>query len=656
MNKGLLKGGCTEMSYKNRFVFSLVVSLPLLVEMFLAPFGYHIPGGDWGEFLLATAVMLVSAGPFVKSAWAAFKHHHANMDTLVAIGTSTAYLYSIYAMLNHQAVFYESAALVVTLILLGQVFEERMKHSANGAVKKLLDLQAKDAEVLRDGKMVMLPLDQVVMGDVIRVKPGQKVAVDGVITEGKSTLDESMVTGESMPVEKGVGDAVIGSTMNNTGTFMFKVNKLGKDTLLSQIVEMVKKAQTSHAPIEKMVDKISNIFVPAVLITSIVTFMVWYVFFGATVGQALIFMVAVLIIACPCALGIATPTALMVGTGRSAKLGILIKNGEALEAANKVKTVVFDKTGTITVGKPKVTDVIGDERTVLSVAASLEKSSEHPLASAILERAKSNGLSFAEATDFQAIEGKGVQAMVDGKLAFVGNDKLIQDHKLGAQLSQQMTALQTEAKTVVIVGLDDQVVGLIAIQDAPKPSSMSAIAQLKQRGLRTVMLTGDNKLVAEAIAKQVGIDDVIADVLPGDKADHVKALQASGPVAFVGDGINDAPALTTADVGIAMGSGTDIAIESGGIVLVKNNLEDVVQALALSEKTFSRIKMNLFWAFIYNALGIPIAAGVFATLGLTLSPELAGLGMALSSLSVVANSLLLNKVKLTSNAKEHVAV
>ncbi|KRL53499.1 copper-translocating P-type ATPase [Furfurilactobacillus rossiae] len=644
------------MSYKNRFVFSLVVSLPLLVEMFLAPFGYHIPGGDWGEFLLATAVMLVSAGPFVKSAWAAFKHHHANMDTLVAIGTSTAYLYSIYAMLNHQAVFYESAALVVTLILLGQVFEERMKHSANGAVKKLLDLQAKDAEVLRDGKMVMLPLDQVVMGDVIRVKPGQKVAVDGVITEGKSTLDESMVTGESMPVEKGVGDAVIGSTMNNTGTFMFKVNKLGKDTLLSQIVEMVKKAQTSHAPIEKMVDKISNIFVPAVLITSIVTFMVWYVFFGATVGQALIFMVAVLIIACPCALGIATPTALMVGTGRSAKLGILIKNGEALEAANKVKTVVFDKTGTITVGKPKVTDVIGDERTVLSVAASLEKSSEHPLASAILERAKSNGLSFAEATDFQAIEGKGVQAMVDGKLAFVGNDKLLQDHKLGAQLSKQMTALQTEAKTVVIVGLDDQVIGLIAIQDAPKPSSMSAIAQLKQRGLRTVMLTGDNKLVAEAIAKQVGIDDVIADVLPGDKADHVKALQASGPVAFVGDGINDAPALTTADVGIAMGSGTDIAIESGGIVLVKNNLEDVVQALALSEKTFSRIKMNLFWAFIYNALGIPIAAGVFATLGLTLSPELAGLGMALSSLSVVANSLLLNKVKLTSNAKEHVAV
>lgn len=642
------------MSYKNRFVFSLVVSLPLLVEMFLAPFGYHIPGGDWGEFLLATAVMLVSAGPFIKSAWAAFKHHHANMDTLVAIGTSTAYLYSIYAMLNHQAVFYESAALVVTLILLGQVFEERMKHSANGAVKKLLDLQAKDAEVLRDGKLVMLPLDQVVMGDVIRVKPGQKVAVDGVITEGKSTLDESMVTGESMPVEKGVGDAVIGSTMNNTGTFMFKVNKLGKDTLLSQIVEMVKKAQTSHAPIEKMVDKISNVFVPAVLITSIVTFMAWYVFFGATVGQALIFMVAVLIIACPCALGIATPTALMVGTGRSAKLGILIKNGEALEAANKVKTVVFDKTGTITVGKPKVTDVIGDERVVLSVAASLEKSSEHPLASAILERAESNGLSFVEATDFQAIEGKGVQATVDGKLAFVGNDKLLQDHKLGPQLRERMTALQTEAKTVVIVGLDDQIIGLIAIQDAPKPSSTNAIAQLKQRGLRTVMLTGDNKLVAEAIAKQVGIDDVIADVLPGDKADHVKVLQKNGPVAFVGDGINDAPALTTADVGIAMGSGTDIAIESGGIVLVKNNLEDVVQALALSEKTFNRIKMNLFWAFIYNAFGIPIAAGVFATLGLTLSPELAGLGMALSSLSVVANSLLLNKVKLTSDAKERV--
>ncbi|AKP64084.1 P-ATPase superfamily P-type ATPase copper transporter [Levilactobacillus koreensis JCM 16448] len=636
------------MSIKNRFVFSLIVSFPMLVEMLAKPFGFMLPGGAWTMFFLTTAVMSVSARPFIQSAWAAFRHHHANMDTLVAIGTATAYLYSFYAMLTGKAVFYESAAFVVTFILLGQYFEEKMKHSASGAVSKLVDLQAKDAEVMRAGQLVKVPLAEVVVGDIVRVKPGQKVAVDGVITEGTSTIDESMVTGESMPVTKKAGDHVIGATMNNTGTFMFRASKVGSDTLLSQIVEMVKKAQTSHAPIQKTVDKVADIFVPAVLIIAILTFTVWYVFLGASVVNAMLFAVSVVIIACPCALGIATPTALMVGTGRSAKMGILIKNGEVLEAANRIKTVVFDKTGTITAGHPQVTDIVGDTETVLDVAASLEASSEHPLAAAILDKAKTAGRPVIAATDFKAIEGKGVQATVNGQAALIGNDKLAADNTLTPELSTQMAQLQSEAKTVVVVGLAGKIIGLIAIQDAPKASSASAIAALKKRGLRTVMLTGDNQRVAQAIATEVGIDDVIADVLPGDKADNVKRLQADGPVAFVGDGINDAPALTTADVGIAMGSGTDIAIESGGIVLVKNDLQDVVRALELSKKTFSRIKLNLFWAFIYNTLGIPVAAGVFFALGLSLSPELAGLGMAFSSFSVVASSLLLNTSKLTS--------
>ncbi|WP_395323521.1 copper-translocating P-type ATPase [Levilactobacillus parabrevis] len=637
------------MSIKNRFVFSLILSLPMLIEMVAAPFGFTLPGGAWTMFLLTTGVMAVSARPFIQSAWAAFRHHHANMDTLVAIGTATAYLYSVYAMLTGRAVFYESAAFVITFILLGQYFEEKMKHSASGAVEKLIGLQAKSADVLRDGQFTKVPLSAVVVGDTIRVRPGEKVAVDGTIADGHSSIDESMVTGESMPVTKQAGDHVIGATINGTGTFTFTASKVGDDTLLAQIVEMVKKAQTSHAPIQKTVDRVADIFVPAVLIAAILTFTVWYVLLGASLVNAMLFAVSVIIIACPCALGIATPTALMVGTGRSAKMGILIKNGEVLEAANKIKTVVFDKTGTITEGHPQVTDIVGGPE-VLQVAANLEVASEHPLATAVLDKAHDTGLTPVAATDFQAIQGKGVQATVDGQSAFIGNDKLLDNYTLTPELTQQMTQLQNAAKTVVIVGQADQVIGLIAIQDAPKLSSAGAIAALKARGLRTVMLTGDNDRVARAIADQVGIDEVIANVLPGDKAAAITRLQADGPVAFAGDGINDAPALTTADVGIAMGSGTDIAIEAGGIVLVKNDLQDVVRALELSQKTFSRIKLNLFWAFIYNTLGIPVAAGLFAALGLVLSPELAGLGMAFSSFSVVASSLLLNKSKLTSTA------
>lgn len=636
------------MNIKTRFIVSLVFSLPMLLEMILRPlFGFELPGGVWTMFVLTTVVMAVAGWPFVRTAWAALKNHNANMDTLIAIGTSTAYIYSIYAMVVHQPVFFEVAAFVITFILLGQVFEEVTKGRANNAVEKLLGLQVKDTEVLRGGKLVRVPLTEVIVGDILRVKPGQKIAVDGVITEGSSTIDEAMVTGESMPVTKKTGDAVIGSTINKSGTFMFKATKVGADTLLAHIVELVRRAQVSRAPIQKTVDKISNIFVPAVLIIAILTFVVWFVLLDASAVTAMLFAVAVVIIACPCALGLATPTALMVGTGRGAKLGILIKSGEVLEAANGIQTVVFDKTGTITIGKPIVTDVVGDEKAVLALAASLEHSSEHPLATAILEKADTLGVRVKESTNFKAIEGKGVTATVANQTAFIGNAKLLGNTKLDTKLERDMERLQAEAKTVVIVGTNNKPLGLIAIQDAPKSTSAAAITALKNRGLRTVMITGDNLRVAKAIADEVGVDEVIADVLPSDKADHIKSLQQHGKAAFVGDGINDAPALAAADLGIAMGSGTDIAIESGGIVLVKNNLQGVVQALALSQKTFSRIKLNLFWAFIYNTLGIPIAAGLFVWAGLTLSPELAGLAMAFSSVSVVISSLLLNRTKLT---------
>lgn len=641
------------MSITKRFWLSLILSLPMLAGMIGMPFGWHFPGGAWTQLVLTTIIMLVSARPFWQSAWASFTKHHANMDTLVAIGTATAYFYSLYAMVTGQAVFFESAAFVTTFVLLGQVFEERMRNNSADAVEKLVNLQAKEAEVLRDGQFVQTPVEQVQLGDIVRVKPGQKIPVDGVITAGSSSVDESMVTGESLPVAKRVDDAVIGATMNSTGTFQFKVTKVGAKTMLAQIVELVKKAQNSHAPIQKLTDKVSDIFVPVVLNLSILTFLIWYVFLGASLANALIFAVSVVVIACPCALGLATPTALMVGTGRGAKMGILIKNGEVLEAVNDVDTVIFDKTGTITQGKPQVTDVVGDQTQVLQLAASLEAASEHPLAAAILARAKTLDLKPQEITDFEAVEGKGVKAQINGKTGIVGNQKLGNDYQLSPDLQQAMVRLQDEAKTVVLVGMDDQIIGLIAIQDVAKSTSKAAIAALKARGLKTVMLTGDNQRVATAVAQQVGIDDVIADVLPGDKAQRVQDYQKTGKVAFVGDGINDAPALTTADVGIAMGSGTDIAIDAGGIVLVKNDLRDVDRALALSKKTFNRIKLNLFWAFVYNVLGIPVAAGVFYAIGLTLSPELAGLAMAFSSLSVVTSSVLLNRAKL--NAKVQVA-
>ena len=635
------------MKITTRFWTSLILSLPMLVEMIIHPFtGWMLPGGEWTMLIFTTIIMVISAGPFVSSAWSAFKKHHSNMDTLVALGTAITYLYSIYAMFTGKPVFFESAALVITFVLLGQVLEEKMRSTASNAMGKLLDLGAKDALVKKGDHFVSTPITQVVKGDLIQVMPGQKVPVDGKIVSGNSSVDESMVTGESMPVKKISGDQVIGATINQTGSFVMEAQKVGNDTMLAQIVDIVKKAQNSHAPIQKLTDKVANIFVPTVLIIAILTFLVWYIFLGKNIATALVFAVAVMVIACPCALGLATPTALMVGTGRGAKMGILIKNGEILEAANNIDTIVFDKTGTITKGQPQVTDIVGDRKFVLQLAASLEKFSEHPLAPAVLAAAKKEKFAFLPVEDFKVNEGQGISGIINGKNILVGSPKNRDAVLISPEFKSKVAALTNAAKTVVSVVLDNKVIGLIAIQDAPKENAKKAISDLHQLGLKTVMLTGDNQQVAAAIAKQVGIDQVIAEVLPVDKADTIKKLQKKHHVAFVGDGINDAPALTQADVGIAMGSGTDVAIDAGGIVLIKNDLEDVVRALKLSRKTFNRIKLNLFWAFIYNVLGIPVAAGVFAGVGLTLSPEIAGLAMAFSSLSVVISSVLLGKTKI----------
>lgn len=642
-----------KLSNIKRFWISFILAIPMLIQMFATPFHWMMPGYNWIAFITTTIIMAISAAPYWSSAWSAFKHHNANMNTLIAVGTSIAYFYSIFAMFTGREVYFETAAYVTVFVLLGDALEEKMHNNASNALAKLIDLQAKDAEVERNGEFVKVPLDQVKVGDIIRVKPGEKVPVDGVIVNGSSTLDESMVTGESMPVTKKKGDDVVGSTINTNGTFTFKATKVGSETMLSQIVDLVKKAQTSHAPIQNLTDKISNIFVPVVLIIAIITFVIWYVFLGATLVNAMLFAVSVVVIACPCALGLATPTALMVGTARSAKMGVLIKNGEVLQEVSDINTVVFDKTGTITVGKPQVTNVVGDKNKVLAIAASLEENSEHPLATAVVKTAQEANITIKPVKNFAAIEGRGVKANYDNQEAFVGSDRLLEDISISQEMKDQALQLQKEAKTVVYVGLGSDIIGLIAIQDVPKTSSKQAIVELKKHGLKTVMLTGDNQNVAEAIGREVGIDQVIAGVLPTEKATEIKKLQNEGnKVAFVGDGINDAPALSTADVGIAMGSGTDIAIESGGIVLVQNDLMGVVRALEISKKTFNRIKLNLFWALIYNTIGIPIAAGLFMAFGLQLSPELAGLAMAFSSVSVVTSSLLLNKTKIAGETAQ----
>ena len=636
-----------SLSLLQRFWITSIFTLPLVFLMIGMLTGtISHPVMHWGTFLATTPIMLVAGGPYIQSAWASFKKHNANMDTLVALGTLVAYLYSLVALFAGLPVYFESAGFILFFVLLGAVFEEKMRKNTSQAVEKLLDLQAKTAEVLRDDVYVQIPLEQVKVGDLIRVRPGEKIAVDGIVLEGETSIDESMVTGESIPVDKSAGDTVIGSTINNSGTIIFRAEKVGSETMLAQIVDFVKKAQTSRAPIQDLTDKISGIFVPAVVILGLLTFWVWFVLLGDSFVTSLLYGVAVLIIACPCALGLATPTALMVGTGRSAKMGILLKNGTVLQEIQKVQTVVFDKTGTLTEGKPVVTDVVGDEGEVISLAASLEDVSQHPLAQAIVNRASELGISLYPVENFQALHGKGVTGIINGKQVLLGNAKLLADLAIPHDYQERFDLLEKEAKTVVFLSVDGQLKGLIALQDVPKENAREAIAKLKKRGLRTVMLTGDNAGVAHAIAEQIGIEEVIANVLPEEKAHEIYKLQKNGKLAFVGDGINDAPALSVADVGIAMGAGTDIAIESAGIVLTRNDLTGVVRALDMSKKTFHRILLNLFWAFIYNVIGIPIAAGVFSGIGLVLNPELAGLAMAFSSVSVLTSSLMLNITKI----------
>ena len=636
-----------SLSLLQRFWITSIFTVPLVILMIgMSTGGISHQVMRWGTFLATTPIMLVAGGPYIQSAWASFKKHNANMDTLVALGTLVAYFYSLVALFTGLPVYFESAAFILFFILLGAVFEEKMRKNTSQAVEKLLDLQAKTAEVLRDDVYVQIPLEQVKVGDLIRVRPGEKIAVDGTVIEGETSIDESMVTGESIPVDKSVGDAVIGSTINNSGTIIFRAEKVGSETMLAQIVDFVKKAQTSRAPIQDLTDKISGIFVPAVVILGLLTFWIWFVFLGESFVTSLLYGVAVLIIACPCALGLATPTALMVGTGRSAKMGILLKNGTVLQEIQKVQTVVFDKTGTLTEGKPVVTDVIGDEREVLSLAASLEDVSQHPLAQAIVNRASELGISLYPVENFQALHGKGVTGIINGKQVLLGNAKLLADLAIPHDYQERFDLLEKEAKTVVFLSVDGQLKGLIALQDVPKENAKEAIAKLKKRGLRTVMLTGDNAGVAHAIAEQIGIEEVIANVLPEEKAHEIHKLQKNGKLAFVGDGINDAPALSVADVGIAMGSGTDIAIESADLVLTTNNLLGLARAFDMSKKTFNRILLNLFWASIYNLIGIPIAAGVFSGIGLVLNPELAGLAMAFSSVSVLISSLMLNVTKI----------
>ena len=635
-----------SLSLFQRFWITSIFTVPLVILMIgMSTGGISHPVMHWGTFLATTPIMLVAGVPYIRSAWASFKKHNANMDTLVALGTLVAYVYSLFALFAGLPVYFESAGFILFFVLLGAVFEERMRKNASQAVEKLLDLQAKTAEVLRDDAYVQIPLEQVKVGDLIRVRPGEKIAVDGTVIEGETSIDESMVTGESIPVDKSAGDTVIGSTINNSGTIIFRAEKVGSETMLAQIVDFVKKAQTSRAPIQDLTDKISGIFVPAVVILGLLTFWVWFVLLGDSFVTSLLYGVAVLIIACPCALGLATPTALMVGTGRSAKMGILLKNGTVLQEIQKVQTVVFDKTGTLTEGKPVVTDVIGDEGEVLSLAASLEDASQHPLAQAVVNRASELGISLYPVENFQALHGKGVTGIINGKQVLLGNAKLLADLAIPHDYQERFDLLEKEAKTVVFLSVDGQLKGLIALQDVPKETAQEAIAKLKKRGLRTVMLTGDNAGVAHAIAEQIGIEEVIANVLPEEKAHEIHKLQKNGKLAFVGDGINDAPALSVADVGIAMGSGTDIAIESADLVLTTNNLLGLARAFDMSKKTFNRILLNLFWASIYNLIGIPIAAGVFSGLGLVLNPELAGLAMAFSSVSVLISSLMLNFTK-----------
>jgi Cu+-exporting ATPase len=613
-------------------------------------------------FLLSLPVQFWAGAQFHRGAIAATQHGTADMNTLISVGTNAAFLYSTAATFFPQFfmqagvapdIYFDTAAVIITLILLGRYFEAVAKGQTSEAIRRLIGLQPKTARVLRKGKEIDVPVEQVEVGDVLRVRPGEKIAVDGVITEGSSAIDESMITGESLPVDKQKGDVVIGATINKTGSFLMRATKVGKDTALAQIIRLVEEAQGSKAPVQMLADKVSAVFVPIVIVIAIATFLVWF-FFGPqpSFTRALVNFVAVLIIACPCAMGLATPTAIMVGTGKGAENGVLIRGGEALETLQKIDTIVLDKTGTLTKGKPSVTDVIAingfSENQVLSLAASAEQASEHPIAQAIVEMAKAKKLRLLEPKKFQAVPGKGLEAIVDGKRIAVGNEKLMLKEKASISvLAEEAARLADNGKTAFFVAVNGKTAGVLAIADTLKPYSREAVAALEKMGIDVIMITGDNARTAKAIAKQAGITRVLAEVLPEQKEKEIQRLRKQGKiVAMVGDGINDAPALAAADVGIAIGSGTDVAMEAADVTLISGDLRNIITAIDLSKRTMRTIKENLFWAFAYNVALIPVAAGVlYPFYGILLNPILAGGAMAFSSVSVVGNSLRLNSFK-----------
>ncbi|PEF61673.1 heavy metal translocating P-type ATPase [Bacillus cereus] len=645
---------------KKKLVISSILSLPLLWTM-VGHFSFtswiwapEILMNPWVQLILATPVQFYIGKQFYVGAYKALRNKSANMDVLVSLGTSAAYFYSLYLTISsigksHHGIslYYETSSVLITLILLGKLFESLAKGKSSEAIKKLMGLQAKTAIVIRSGKEINVPLEEVLVGDIILVKPGEKIPVDGEVVEGTSAVDESMLTGESIPIQKQIGDEVIGATVNKNGSLKIKALKVGKDTALSQIIKVVEEAQGSKAPIQRVADVISGIFVPIVIGIAIITFLVWFfIVEPGNFASALEKLIAVLVIACPCSLGLATPTSIMAGSGRAAEYGILFKGGEHLEATQKIDTVLVDKTGTVTKGNPELTDVEHekgmDVTEFLRIVGSAEKNSEHPLAEAIVEGVMSKGVKLGETSEFEAIPGYGIRAIVDGKEVVVGTRKLMDKYHIKASKAyQHMERLETEGKTAMLVGIDGNYAGLVAVADTIKETSKEAVEKLKNMGIQVVMITGDNERTAKAIASQVGIDHVRAQVLPEDKANEVKKFQEQGKnVAMVGDGINDAPALAVANIGMAMGTGTDVAMEAADVTLMRGDLRSISDAIFMSKKTMKNIRQNLFWALFYNTLGIPVAAAGF------LAPWLAGAAMAFSSVSVVLNALRLQRVKL----------
>lgn len=637
-------------SLKTSFIVSAILSIPLFSAMF-----FHMAGTDnalsnilnngWFQLVLATPVQFIIGYRFYRGAYNSLRGGGANMDVLIAMGTSAAYFYSLYNLLNgiHEY-YFESSAVIITLILLGKTFEAVAKGKTSEAIKKLMGLQPKTARVVRDGQEMDIAIEKLEIGDIIVVRPGERVPVDGVIVEGHSSIDESMLTGESIPVDKTVGDQVVGATINKFGSFKFEAKKIGKDTVLAQIIKLVEEAQGSKAPVQRLADKISGIFVPVVVGIALVT-VLGFSLIGNNFNTGLINAVAVLVIACPCALGLATPTAIMVGTGKAAENGILIKSGEHLERAHQMDTIIFDKTGTITKGEPEVTDILAfngiDEDEILRIAASVEKMSEHPLGQAIVKYAEDKDITLVDTDSFMSLSGKGLRAGFEGKDIYIGNRRLMKENNIDLTgFENEMLRLEEEGKTAMLLSIDGVISGIIAVADKIKETSLEAIKELKAMDLDVYMITGDNERTAKAIAREVGIDNILADVLPENKAEVVEDLKSQGRhVGMVGDGINDAPALAAADVGFAIGTGTDVAMEAADITLMRGDLNGVVTAIRLSHRTMKTIKQNLFWAFFYNSVGIP-----FSALGF-LNPMVAGAAMAFSSVSVVTNSLRLRRFK-----------